>query len=254
MDMTDFSLNGRIAIVTGTSRGIGEAIARGFAELGATVVLASRKQEDLDRVADSIKADGCRAVAIACHIGNSDAIRALFERVEQEFGRVDILVNNAATNPYFGPAVDISESALDKTIEVNIKGYFMMSQCAAKMMVASGGGSIINIASVVALRPGPLQVVYSMTKAAVVNMTKGFAKELGSAGVRVNAIAPGIVETRFSRMLIETKEIHDQIVDMTPLRRHAQPSEMVGAAVYLASEASSFTTGSVLVVDGGFSA
>ncbi len=252
--MTDFSLDDKVALVTGASRGIGEAIARGFAEHGATVVLASRKQEDLNRVAESITENGGKALAVACHIGKLDAIRSLFERIQEEFGRVDILVNNAATNPYFGPAVGISESALDKTIEVNIKGYFLMSQYAAKMMVEHGSGSIINVASISGISPGPLQAVYSMTKAAVINMTKGFAKELGPAGIRVNAIAPGVVETKFARALIDTKEIHDQILSMTPLRRHAQPSEIVGTAIYLASDASSFTTGAVLVVDGGLTA
>ena len=251
MPIADFSLTDKVAVVTGASRGIGEAIARGFAEQGATVVISSRKQEGLDPVAASINETGGKALAIACHTGKPDAIQALFDRVKQEFGRLDILVNNAATNPYFGPAAEISEAAFDKTIEVNLKGYFLMIQCAAKMMVEAGGGSIINVASIAGIVPGRFQVVYSLTKAAVISMTKGFAKELGGAGVRVNAIAPGVVETRFARLLIDTKEIHDRIVEMTPLGRHAQPNEMVGAAIYLASDASSYATGSVLVADGG---
>ncbi len=251
----DFRLDGKTALVTGASRGIGEAIARAFAERGATVVLASRKQEDLDAVAASIHGEGRgRAVPIACHTGRSEAIAALFDRVRDELGRLDVLVNNAATNPYFGPAIGIDERAFDVTLAVNVKGYFLASQQAARMMVEQGSGSIVNVASMAGLTPGPLMVVYSMTKAAVISMTKGLAKELGPKGVRVNAIAPGVVETKFAAALIDDEKIHGAIVGATPLRRHAQPREIAGAAVYLASEASSFTTGSVLVCDGGATA
>ena len=251
MSIADFSLTDKIAIITGASRGIGEAIARGMAEQGATVVLASRKQEALDAVAASINAEGGKALAIACHMGKPDQIEALFERVKSEFGRLDVLVNNAATNPYFGPAIEATEAVFDKTFEVNVKGCFLMTQHAARMMVAQGGGSIINIASMVGVSPAPMQGVYSMTKAAVIAMTKAFAKELGGAGVRCNAICPGLTETKFARVLIDTKEIYETYIRDVPLGRHAQPSEMVGAAVYLASDASSYTTGSILVCDGG---
>ena len=254
MPIADFRLDDKIAIVTGGSRGIGEAIARGFAEQGAAVVISSRKQEGLDAVAKSINASGGKAVPIACHAGKPDDIAALFDRVNKELGGVDILVNNAATNPYFGPAVDISEGAFDKTLEVNLKGYFVMIQHAARQMKTAGGGSIINIASIAGIRPGPNEVTYALTKAAVINMTKGFAKELGPDGIRVTAIAPGLVETHFARVLVETKEIHDRIIAHTPLRRHGQPSEIAGAAIYFASAASSFATGATLVLDGGSSA
>jgi NAD(P)-dependent dehydrogenase (short-subunit alcohol dehydrogenase family) len=255
MAQVDFNLDGKTAIVTGSSRGIGEAIAREFAVNGATVVLASRKQEALDAVAESINSEGKgKAIAIACHTGKPDQIAALFERVTSECGGVEILVNNSATNPYFGAAVDCPGPAFDKTFEVNVKGYFMMSQYAGKMMAERGSGSIINVASIAGISPGPLQVVYSMTKAAVINMTQGFAKELGPRGVRVNAIAPGLVETRFAAALVENPEILERHNEMTPMKRHAQPHEMVGAALYLASDASSFTTGSVIVCDGGATA
>jgi NAD(P)-dependent dehydrogenase (short-subunit alcohol dehydrogenase family) len=255
MAQADFSLEGKTAIITGSSRGIGEAIARGFAANRATVVLVSRKQEALDDVASSINSEKKgMAIAIACHTGKPDQIAALFERVRLECGGVDILVNNAATNPYYGAAVDCPDWAFDKTFEVNVKGYFMMIQQAARMMIEKQGGSIINIASITALSPGQLQVVYSMTKAAVINMTKGFAKELGPLGVRVNAIAPGLVQTKLAAALIEDPEIVKMVSDFTPLRRHGQPHEMVGAALFLASDASGFTTGSVVVCDGGATA
>ncbi len=252
MPVADFSLTDKVAVITGASRGIGEAIARGFAEQGATVILSSRKQEGLDAVAESINADGGgKAIAIACHGGKPDQIAALFERVEKDHGRLDIHVNNAATNPYFGPAIDIPEAAFDKTLEVNLKGYFINIQHAARLMRKGGGGSIINVASIAGIRPGANEVTYALTKAAVINMSKGFARELGPEGIRVNAIAPGLVETHFARVLIETKEIHDRVVASTPLRRHAQPNEIAGAAIFLASPASSYVTGSVLVLDGG---
>ena len=248
---TAFDLTGKVALVTGASRGIGEAIARGLAASGATVVMCSRKQEALEAVAGSIEQQGGRAIPIACHTGQPDAIRALFEQVAARHGRLDVLINNAATNPYFGPVLDASESVFDKTFEVNVKGYFLMAQHAARMMTAQGGGSIINIASIAGLSPMLMQGVYSMTKAAVISMTKAFAKELGSAGVRCNAICPGLTETKFAKVLIDTPEIHDMVVRQVPLGRHAQPGEMVGAALYLASDASSYTTGAVLVCDGG---
>lgn len=251
----DFSLKGKVAIVTGASRGIGEAIARAMAAQGATVVLASRKQEGLDAVAASINESGAgRAVPIACHTGQSDAIAALFARVKDELGRVDVLVNNAATNPYFGPVIEIDEGAYDKTFEVNVKGYFLMSQHAARMMVDQGGGSIVNVASIAGIAPPPFQAVYGMTKSAVIGMTKAFAKELAGAKVRVNAICPGVIETKFASVLIETPEIYEHFVSRTPMGRHGQPEEIAGLAVYLASDASSYTTGGIFTVDGGYSA
>lgn len=254
MPIVDFSLNDKVAVVTGGSRGIGEAIARAFAEHGATVVISSRKQEGCDAVAESINASGGRAVPIACHAGKPEDIESLFDHVKKDLGGVDILVNNAATNPFFGPAIDISESAFDKTVEVNLKGYFVMIQHAARQMKEKGGGSIINVASIAGIRPGPNEVTYALTKAAVLNMTKGFAKELGPEGIRVNAIAPGVVETYFASVLIESKENRDRINARTPLRRYAQPNEIAGAAVFFASEASSYATGSTIVLDGGSSA
>ena len=252
--MTCFSLDGKIALINGGSRGIGAAIAEGFAEHGATVIVASRKKEGVDAVAERINAAGGTATAMACHAGKPDQVTALFERVRSEYGRLDVLVNNAATNPYFGPIINAPESAYDKTFEVNCKGYFLMAQQAARMMVDQGGGSIINLASIEGISPSPMMGVYSMTKAAVIMLTKAMAKELGGSHVRCNCVCPGLTETHFAKVLIETPEIHERYVANAPMGRHAQPEEMVGAVLYLASDAASYTTGAVITVDGGSAA
>ncbi len=254
MGIIDFSLDGKIALVTGASRGIGEAIARGFAEQGATVVLSSRKQEGLDAVAEKIRSDGGQAIPIACHAGKQEEIERLFARIRDEHGRLDILVNNAAANPYFGPAVDMPEWAFDKTLEVNLKGYFIHIQKAAALMRESGGGSVINVASIAGIRPAPNELTYALTKAAVINMTKGWAKELGGDGIRVNAIAPGVVETYFASVLVDTDEKREAVAARTPIGRHGQPEEIAGAAVFLASKMGSYVSGETLVMDGGSSA
>lgn len=251
MPIVDFGLKDKVAVITGASRGIGKAIATGFAEHGATLVIASRKQESLDAVAEELSKLGTKVTPIACHTGNIQQIKDLFQKVDEIHGKVDILVNNAATNPFFGDILSVDEGIWDKTNEVNLKGYFFMSLEAAKRMVKQGKGVIINIASIAAHSPPPWQAVYGITKAGVVAMTKAFAKELASRGVRVNCICPGLTETKFSKVLIETKGIYEAALQMIPMKRHAQPSEMVGAAIYLASDASSFTTGAVINIDGG---
>ncbi len=252
--MSTFSLEGKVALINGGSRGIGEAIAKGFAAQGASLILSSRKQEGVDRVANEINAAGGKAVGIACHAGKVEQVDALFGRIKSEFGRLDVLVNNAATNPYFGPILGASEEAFDKTFEVNCKGYLFMAQRAAAMMVEQGGGSIINIASVEGLTPSPMMGVYSMSKAAVVMLTKAMARELGSANVRSNCICPGLTDTKFAAVLVKTPEIHDKYVQQAPMGRHAQPVEMVGAAVYLASDAAGYINGATITVDGGATA
>ena len=246
-----FRLDGKVAVVTGGSRGIGKEIALGLAEQGARLALASRKQDALDEVAEEIRQKGGECLAMACHVGKPEQIRSLFDRVLQTYGTVNILVNNAATNPYFGPLVDATEEAWNKTLDVNLKGPFLMIQAAARIMMQKGGGSIVNVSSIGAFRASPMQGIYGVTKAGMVNMTKTFAKELALANIRVNAICPGLVETKFSEVLIQTKEIYDIALDMIPMKRHAQPSEIVCAALYLASDASSFVTGSCITVDGG---
>ncbi|HNR87580.1 MAG TPA: SDR family oxidoreductase [Spirochaetota bacterium] len=247
-----FDLTGKIALVSGASRGIGESIAKTFAAYGAEVVLTSRKREGLTVVEKAIVADGGKAKSIPCHNGKMEEIIALFKQIESEYGRIDILVNNAATNFYFGDVLNAPEAAWDKTMEVNLKGYFFMSQHAAKMMVAKGGGSIVNVASINGIRPAPLQGVYSITKAGVIAMTKSFAKELAPYKIRVNALLPGLTDTKFSSVMIENQELMDTLIlPAIPLHRAGQPDEMAGAALYLASDASSFTTGATIVVDGG---
>ncbi len=246
-----FDLTGKIAIVTGASRGIGEAIATAFARAGAQVVLASRKQTDLDAVANTIRAAGGEALAIAAHTGDSEAVRQLVARAVQTYGGVDILVNNAATNPHFGPLLTADEGHWDKILDVNVKGYFRMAKACVDPMRARGGGKIINMASVAGREPQPFMGVYCVSKAAVLMLTEVLAAELAPDNIQVNAIAPGFVKTKFSAALWSNPQIHDAVVRGVPQHRMASPDEIVGAALYLASPASSFTTGATLVVDGG---
>jgi len=251
--MTDmFDLTGRVALVTGASRGIGEAIARAYAQRGARVVVSSRKQEACDEVARAINESGGDATAIACHIGDLEALTALFGEVDRRFGRLDILVNNAATNPYYGHVLDTDLGAFQKTVDVNVRGYFFASVLGGRMMRGRGGGSIINIASVNAVRPGPKQGIYSVTKGAVLNMTKAFARECGPDGIRCNAILPGLIRTKFAGALLKDEKQVEHYVGDNPLRRVGEPRDIAGAAVFLASDASSYVTGEFLVVDGGF--
>ena len=248
-----FDLTGRVAIVTGASRGIGKSIAETFAEAGAKVVLASRKQAALDLVADEIENRGGNALAVAAHNGDKAALHALVARALEHFGRLDILVNNAATNPHFGTLLEADDSYWSKTIEVNLMGNVWLSQAAVKTMRAGGGGKIINVASIVGLNPGHYQGIYSVTKAAVISLTKSLAVELGHDNIQVNAIAPGLVKTRFAKTLWENEDLLQEVLVKTPAQRIGEPKDIAGLALYLASAASDYTTGAVFVVDGGFS-
>ena len=246
-------LNDKVIVVTGASRGIGEAIARACIDGGARVALASRKQADLDKVVASLPAE--RAIAIACHTGKSDEVEAMMAKAVERFGKVDGIVNNAATNPYFGPLVDTPDPAIEKTFEVNVRGYLYCARAFVKhARTRGGGGSIVNIASVAGTRAAPMQGIYGATKAAVISMTQTLAFELGSSQIRANAIAPGLVETKFAAAIVGNPMLREHVVNRTPLARHAQPNEIAGAAVYLLSDAASFTTGAVVVVDGGLTA
>lgn len=246
-----FDLSGKTALVTGASRGIGAEIAKLLAQHGAHVIVSSRKIDGCQTVADEITAAGGKAEAIACHIGEMGQIDALFETLKERHGRLDILINNAATNPYFGHILDTSEAAYQKTVDVNIRGYFFMSVAAGKMMKAQGGGVIVNTASVNGLTPGPMQGIYSITKAAVISMTKSFAKECAPLGIRVNALLPGLTKTAFAGALFTNEAIYKEAMRTIPMGRHAEPQEMAGTVLYLVSDASSYVTGECIVVDGG---
>ena len=246
-----FDLTGKIALVSGASRGIGAAIAKLLAGQGAHTIVSSRRQADCEAVVDDIVAAGGSAAALACHIGELDQIEALFAKVREKHGRLDVLVNNAAANPYFGSILKTDPAAFQKTVDVNIRGYFFMSTHGAQLMIENGGGSIINVASVNGVNPANFQGIYSITKAAVISMTKAFAAECAEAGVRCNALLPGLTDTKFASVLVNTPAILQRALAHIPMRRVAQPSEMAGAVLYLASAASSYTTGAILAVSGG---
>lgn len=248
-----FDLSGKVAIITGGSRGIGQAIAEAYARRGAKVVVSSRKQEGVDAVAESIRAAGGDALGIAAHNGDKAACRALVEATMSAYGRVDILVNNAATNPHFGALLDAEDSMWQKTFEVNVMGNFWLTQAVVPHMRAQGSGKIINVASINGLRPGQMQGIYSATKAAIINMTQTLAMELASDNIQVNAIAPGLVKTKFARVLWETDMIREAAIARTPAGRIGEPEDIAGIAVYLAAAASNFATGQVFIIDGGFS-
>lgn len=246
-----FDLSGKVALVTGASRGIGESIAHLLAQYGAHVIVSSRKQEACETVAASIRDAGGKATAFACHVGEMAQIDAVFEHVKQAHGQLDILVNNAAANPYFGHILDTDLAAYDKTVDVNIRGYFFMSVAAGKMMREQGSGVILNTASVNGVVPGDMQGIYSITKAAVISMTKSFAKECGQHNIRVNALLPGLTDTKFASALTSNEKILKGALTQIPLGRVADPDEMAGTVLYLVSDASSYTTGASVIVDGG---
>ena len=246
-----FDLTGRVAIVTGASRGIGQAIALAFAAAGAKVALCSRKQESLDKVAAEIQAQGGEAIAIAAHTGDTQAVHALVARTVERFGGVDILVNNAATNPHFGPLLTADEGQWQKILDVNVLGYFRVAQAVVPEMQKRRRGKIINMASVAGLRPMPGMGVYSVSKAAVLMLTQALAQELGSHNIQVNAIAPGVIKTRFSNVLWQTESIAKGILAATPLGRFGEVDDLTSAALYLASPASDYMTGTVMLIDGG---
>lgn len=247
-----FDLTGKVALVTGASRGIGESIAKTLADNGAHVIVSSRKLEGCQAVVDQIIAAGGKAEAIPCHIGEMEQIEHLFSEIKSQHGKLDILVNNAAANPYFGHILDTDLGAFQKTVDVNIRGYFFMSSFGAKLMKDNGGGAIVNVASINGVIPGDLQGIYSISKAAVISMTKAFAKECAQFDIRVNALLPGATDTKFAATLVKNPKILEQAMGHVPMKRVAQPDEMSGTVLYLVSDAASYTTGTSINVDGGY--
>lgn len=246
-----FRLDGKVAIVTGASKGIGESMARGLAEFGAKVVISSRDQDSVDAVAAGYKADGLEATGIACHVARAEDREALVQRTLQTYGRIDILINNAGTNPYFGPIHKMPAEAYQKTLDINLGAALELSNLVFPGMKAQGGGSIIHISSVEGLHASENFAAYNISKAGLLMLTKSQAVEWGRHNIRVNAICPGFVKTKLSAMIWQNEPMHERLVSRTPLRRMAMPDDMAGLAVFLASDASSFCTGEVIVNDGG---
>ena len=249
------SLKGKVAIVTGGGRGIGKAITRRFAEAGASVVIASRSLETLEATAREFASLPGKVVPIACHVGHSEQIEHLVWETELQLGQVDVLVNNSATNIGQGPALKTDDAMLDKMVEINIKSAFRLVRLIVpKMIERKSGGTIINIASVAGLRPQPGGLLYSFTKAGLIMMTRSWAQEFGQYKIRVNAIAPGLIQTDFSEYFWKDETRRQQYESSQPIHRIGQPEEIGGMALYLASDEASFVTGQVMVVDGGLTA
>jgi NAD(P)-dependent dehydrogenase (short-subunit alcohol dehydrogenase family) len=247
-----FRLDGKTAVVTGASRGIGRAIAEGYADAGARVALLSRKREGLEETAAAIRAAGGEALVVPAHVGKREDIDRAVDEVLRAYGSIDVLVNNAGANPAMGGLTTIEESVWDKVMDVNLKGPWMLSaRVAREMIAAKRGGKIVNVSSNGGLNPNPVLSAYNVSKGALITMTKILARELGRQGICVNAIAPGLVETKFAAALFESEAIYKSAIAAAALGRHGVPTDIVGTALFLATAASDWMTGQVLVVDGG---
>jgi len=246
----EFSLKNKVVLITGASRGIGQAAALELARAGADMAIASRKLPDLEKVAEEIKKTGRKCLPVSAHAGKTEEINNLVKRVLDEFGKIDVLVNNAATNPTMASAMDVDERAWDSIMNLNLKGLFFLSQAVARGMKEQGGGAIINVASIAGITPDLLPI-YSISKAGVIMATKVMAQQWAQYNIRANAIAPGLTKTRFSEALWKNDDILKIAMSRTPMARPADPEEMVGAIIYLASDASSYVTGQVIAIDGG---
>ena len=247
-----FDLSGKVAIITGSSKGIGEAIARALAEFGAKVVISSRKQEAVDEVAKQFRADGLDATAIACHVGKEGDIQNLVDKTLETYGRIDILVNNAAINPVYDPLSKVNAEVFDKIMNVNVRACFLLANLCYPHMKKNGGGSVINIASVEGIKPSSGLGVYSVSKAALIMLTKSQAKEWGRAGIRSNAICPGLIKTKFSAALWQNESTLKQFTTHIPAGRMGTSEEIAGLAAFLASEAGAYCTGETFTADGGY--
>ncbi|MCJ7496220.1 MAG: glucose 1-dehydrogenase [Deltaproteobacteria bacterium] len=246
----DFSLKGKVALITGASRGIGQAVAIGLAQAGADIAIASRKLPDLEKVAEQVRKTGRKCLPVAAHVARVEEINNLVGQVMAEYGKIDILVNNAATNPTMASAMDVDERAWDSIMNLNLRGLFFLSQAVARLMKEKGGGKIINISSIAGISPDLLPV-YSISKAGVIMATKVMAQQWAQYNIRANAVAPGLTKTRFSEALWNNPDILKLAMGKTPMARVADPEEMVGAILYLAADASSYVTGQVIAIDGG---
>ncbi|WP_299800981.1 glucose 1-dehydrogenase [uncultured Maribacter sp.] len=247
-----FDLTGKVAVITGSSKGIGLSIAKGLAENGAKVIISSRKQDAVDAIAKEMQEAGFEAIGIACHIGEADQREALIAKTIEKYGRIDILVNNAAINPYYGPLEASDEEVFDKIMNVNVKAPWLLSNLAHPHMKAQGGGSIINISSVEGIHPGFKLGLYSVTKSALIMLSKNQAKEWGRHGIRSNAVCPGLVKTKLSQALWSNEKMVAGYTGVVPLKRIAEPDELAGIVMLLASDAGSYMTGGVYTVDGGY--
>jgi NAD(P)-dependent dehydrogenase (short-subunit alcohol dehydrogenase family) len=247
-----FSLKGKVAVITGASKGIGEAIAVYFARAGANVVISSRKQADLDVLATNIASTyNAHVLAVAAHTGENAQLVNLVNKTVARFGGIDILVNNAATNPVYGPSLDVDNEAFDKIMAVNVRSPFDLSKMVHPIMKARGAGSIINISSIAGTTPDPGLGIYSVSKAALNMLTKVNAKEWGQDGIRVNAVSPGLIKTKFSQALWENPKMLDHFTKSLPIARMGTVDEIASLVLYLASDAAKYTTGVNFTVDGG---
>ena len=244
-------LNNKTAIVSGGSKGIGKAIATKLAQAGANVVICSRKKENLEFAVNEAVSNGLTLIPIECNTSDKESIQSVVDHTLEKFNGVDILVNNAAANPYYGPILNSEDSHWDKIFDVNVKGYFNFAKACSKKMIANNSGKIINVASIAAKTPLEGLGVYNISKAAVVMLTKVLAKELGEYNINVNTLAPGLIKTDFSKALWENEDTHNKIVKSIPQGKMGSPDDISGMALYLASEASDFVTGSIFTVDGG---
>jgi len=251
-DPESFELHGRVAVVTGASKGIGRAIARLLGRHGASVVVSSRRQEAVDLTVSSFREEGIEASAIAAHMGDPIQVEGLVRHAIERYGGIDIVVNNAAINPVFGPILQTDDAVFDKIMQVNVKGPMQLARLAHASMKARGGGSVVNISSIEGLTPGHGLGLYSISKASLIAATKVMAREWGTDGIRVNAICPGLVETKFSEALTGNEKILKMVLAKQSLPQVATPEDISGLALFLASDASSFCTGGVFTADGGY--